>query len=335
MMLAAWRTLAVPVRLCRESAEAKVVLALRILRISWLLLLAILLGFAPARAQEESEEEVSPLVRRGIELFGLGLAGEAIAVLEQAVAEDADAAPAFNALGVIYSRQGRFERAIECFDRAIELRQPYFKAIYNRLHLLVSQGRTEEALGMIEGVVERYPDHSDGWINRGVLLGQLGRVDEALESLDRAIELNADDYDAHLKKGQLLVLNRRYEEALVCFRRALEIAPDYQPAASAIEVVEDIMEKKRQGYIRVRHILVPDEGVARRLLGDLLSGADFAELANHYSADSSARFGGDLGFIRRGELIEVLEEAMFSLEVGQVSGIVRTPRGFHIFKREE
>jgi len=45
--------------------------------------------------------------------------------------------------------------------------------------------------------------------------------------------------------------------------------------------------------------------------------------------------GGDWGTKKRGELIPVLDSVAFSLEVGQHSGIIESPSGFHIIKVEE
>lgn len=78
----------------------------------------------------------------------------------------------------------------------------------------------------------------------------------------------------------------------------------------------------------------------------LKDGGDFEDLARQYSNDTtSAEKGGDLGFISKGQMVEELgqgfkefEEALFSLDVGEVSGIVETEYGFHIIKatdREE
>ncbi|NUQ80014.1 MAG: peptidylprolyl isomerase [Bacteroidetes bacterium] len=58
--------------------------------------------------------------------------------------------------------------------------------------------------------------------------------------------------------------------------------------------------------------------------------AGFSKLARLYSEDGSARFGGDLGYIRRGTLISHIEEVAFSMEKNKVSDIFRSPGGFHI-----
>jgi peptidyl-prolyl cis-trans isomerase SurA len=65
----------------------------------------------------------------------------------------------------------------------------------------------------------------------------------------------------------------------------------------------------------------------------LEDGADFGELAKEYSEDpATAPRGGDLGFIKRGDLVKEFEEVAFSLEPNQVSDIVQTQFGYHIIK---
>jgi len=65
----------------------------------------------------------------------------------------------------------------------------------------------------------------------------------------------------------------------------------------------------------------------------LKNGVDFEVLARQYSDDSaSAASGGDLDYISKGQMIEEFEEALFSMDVGEVSEIVETQYGFHIIK---
>jgi parvulin-like peptidyl-prolyl isomerase len=62
-------------------------------------------------------------------------------------------------------------------------------------------------------------------------------------------------------------------------------------------------------------------------------GGDFEELAKQYSDDEmTAGNGGDLGYISKGQTVAEFEEALFSLDEGQISQIIETEYGFHIIK---
>lgn len=64
---------------------------------------------------------------------------------------------------------------------------------------------------------------------------------------------------------------------------------------------------------------------------DLLkAGRKFEELADELS-DCPGR-GGDLGFFAPGEMVEEFENVVFALKPGEMSGIFRSPFGFHIAK---
>ena len=72
---------------------------------------------------------------------------------------------------------------------------------------------------------------------------------------------------------------------------------------------------------------------ALALLDSIKAGKDFAELAKKYSDDpGSAAQGGDLGFVKRGVFYPEFEEVAYKLNVGQISGVVESPVGFHIIQ---
>lgn len=69
------------------------------------------------------------------------------------------------------------------------------------------------------------------------------------------------------------------------------------------------------------------------LYESLMHGEDFATVAQAYSEDpSTAAGGGDMGFIPASGLNTALKQVVNSLKVGQVSPIIRSNIGFHIFK---
>jgi peptidyl-prolyl cis-trans isomerase SurA len=90
-----------------------------------------------------------------------------------------------------------------------------------------------------------------------------------------------------------------------------------------------------------RHILIKtsevvSEGDARERLVKLKerldNKADFAELARLQSEDGSASRGGDLGWLSPGDTVPEFEKAMDALKVGEISGPVRSPFGWHIIQ---
>lgn len=77
------------------------------------------------------------------------------------------------------------------------------------------------------------------------------------------------------------------------------------------------------------------QGRAEALLATLKQGEPFEGLALRFSDGADASRGGRLGLVRQGELIPALEQALSSLQVGQVTGIVETAEGLHIMRVDD
>jgi peptidyl-prolyl cis-trans isomerase C len=84
--------------------------------------------------------------------------------------------------------------------------------------------------------------------------------------------------------------------------------------------------------VRVAQIVVPDRERAEVILKRLKAGEDFGMVARQVSISPEAARGGDLGFFERGVMPEAIDRMVFSLPVGKVSRVARSPYGFHIFK---
>ncbi|MDR1044944.1 MAG: peptidylprolyl isomerase [Candidatus Adiutrix sp.] len=75
---------------------------------------------------------------------------------------------------------------------------------------------------------------------------------------------------------------------------------------------------------------------ARDILRRLRAGEDFGDLAVEFSeAPGAAETRGGLGWLEKGQSMAQFDEAVFKLEPGQVSELVETPIGLHIFKNLE
>lgn len=84
------------------------------------------------------------------------------------------------------------------------------------------------------------------------------------------------------------------------------------------------------------HILVETEEEALSVIARLDAGEDFGDLARELSTDfGSGANGGDLGWFGTGVMVPPFEEAVLSLEVGEVSSPVETQFGWHIVTLNE
>ena len=83
----------------------------------------------------------------------------------------------------------------------------------------------------------------------------------------------------------------------------------------------------------VSHILVHTQEEATQLAKQLSEGANFAEQAKAHSIDKlTATKGGELGVIKRGEMLKPFEDAAFALADGATSEPVKTAFGYHLIK---
>jgi len=107
------------------------------------------------------------------------------------------------------------------------------------------------------------------------------------------------------------------------------------------EQVKAEYEKQVAGFkaeeeVHARHILVTTKEEADEIIKQLGEGADFAELAKEKSTGPSGPQGGDLGWFVKGRMVPEFDEAVFSMEPGEVSKEpVKTEFGWHVIKVED
>ncbi len=73
---------------------------------------------------------------------------------------------------------------------------------------------------------------------------------------------------------------------------------------------------------------------AQEILELAQNGSDFSELAKQYSEGPTKERGGNLGLFSRGQMVKPFDDAVFSLNAGELSDVVKTSFGYHIIKLE-
>ena len=96
-------------------------------------------------------------------------------------------------------------------------------------------------------------------------------------------------------------------------------------------------EQARVGSILIRFKegeRTPEETLALsvNILQRLQAGEDFKAMARNYSEGMNPDEGGDMGYTRKGQMVDDIDKAIFSLEIGGISDLIESSLGYHIFK---
>jgi peptidyl-prolyl cis-trans isomerase SurA len=140
-----------------------------------------------------------------------------------------------------------------------------------------------------------------------------------------------------------------YEFEDACYKTPKDsVHPEVVKTRFGYHIIKVTDVKPRVPKIKASHILitymnadgVPDTTAAEltmdSVIAEIKAGKDFGEVAKRFSDDTGTKDkGGDLGFFERRMMVQEFDETAFSLEVGQVSDVVRTNFGLHIIKVTE
>ena len=160
------------------------------------------------------------------------------------------------------------------------------------------------------------------------------------------IKLNADDYTNKVTVDAKSVkdyYNNQKESFFEPEQAKIEFVElSLAEIAKTIEATDDELfnfyedeqarftsEEERQA----QHILLPSKELANKVLDLLSQGGDFDKLAAQYSEDTGSKdSGGDLGLFGRGVMVDAFENAVFAMQEGQLSELVKSDFGYHIIK---
>lgn len=168
-------------------------------------------------------------------------------------------------------------------------------------------------------------------------------IDEALARLAKQNNIAPVQIAERLKSDGLNIetLEKQIEATIawtkVVRRRAARFA------VVAEDEIDDALARIKENANKPSHLLSQifvsvdspqDEAEAlnnaNRLFEELKQGASFPRLATQFSQDSSAREGGNMGWLQLGQLPQEIENVLVQMPVGSVSPPIRSAEGYHI-----
>lgn len=122
---------------------------------------------------------------------------------------------------------GRYEEALQLYNRAIEIEKDSVPSWVNRGNALLSLKRHQEALESYNQAIALRPNKNEAWYNRGNALSALGRYEEAIRSYNESIVIDPNKFEAWINKGIALTKLQRYQEGLASYDQAISINPNF------------------------------------------------------------------------------------------------------------
>ena len=149
----------------------------------------------------------------------------ASATLASVLATAPDCGPALGMAAVAAQMQGRHDRAIACFRKALAT-QPGDAGLHAGLGIsLFESGDVEGAIAVLRRACELAPSVASGWYNLGKALKLQVHTEEAIETLQHALRLDPSNVPARLTLADALASIGDIDAAAAELRRILETHP--------------------------------------------------------------------------------------------------------------
>lgn len=144
--------------------------------------------------------------------------------------------------GVTFYNQKEYSKAIQAYQKVIELDPTYVEA-YNNLGIIYQMmGDVERAFGTYQKATEINPRYEKGYNNLGTLLLLKGRYEEALEAFRKALAINPNNIESHINLGILFMKKGQWDEAIESYQKALAIDPLHRETHYNIALLYEQLE---------------------------------------------------------------------------------------------
>jgi len=158
-----------------------------------------------------------------------GKLDEAISCYQQAISLDPNFAENYRSLARIWTKKGDSQAAAECWYQALTL-DPAWATAEEHLTLgntLVEQGKFDRAIICYHKAIEYNPYLTEAYHNLGEVFASENKFEEAISYYHEVIKIKPDDFRTLHSLGKTLAAKGNIDEAIVCHLKSLEINPNY------------------------------------------------------------------------------------------------------------
>ena len=172
------------------------------------------------------EIKADTLLNRANSYDNKGEYDRAIQDYDKAIELNPNDAEAYNNRGVAYENKEEYDRAIQDFDKAIELNPNDAEAYRNRGIAYEHKEEHDRAIQDFDKAIELDPNDAEAYRDRGIAYEHKEEFDRAIKDYDKAIELNPKYIEAYNNRGIAYGNKKEYDRAIQDFDKATELNPN-------------------------------------------------------------------------------------------------------------
>ena len=146
-------------------------------------------------------------------------------------------ASSYNTLAAAHIKLQDAQKAMTCYEKALELEPDHYLARKNLGLLLAKTGRVHESIVHFRKTIELNPEMAENYANLADALVALGRFEKAIDNYGKALEIQPDSARFNDSMARMMVSRGEMEKAAAHFTKTLETDPDYPGARQALEGV--------------------------------------------------------------------------------------------------
>ncbi|MGC9393569.1 MAG: tetratricopeptide repeat protein [Anaerolineae bacterium] len=130
----------------------------------------------------------------------------------------------------IYLKMGEYDKAIQEYNKALELDPTYLLAYYDRGLAHAQQQHYADAIADFSEVIALDPQHADAYYNRGLVHARQNAFDQALADYDQALALHPEDPLIYNSRGNVHYNTKDYPQAIADYDQAIQHDSTYADA---------------------------------------------------------------------------------------------------------
>jgi tetratricopeptide (TPR) repeat protein len=193
-----------------------------------------------------SESKIDELCRQAQAHLDEGRPADAIPLLLEAVAIDADNAAAHQGLALAYSLESDWAAGEKHFAKLIQLEPLEARHYVNLGTLYNRQGEYQKAVDALRRALQRDRRNVHGYFNLGLAYRKLKQTAMSVSAYKEAIRLDPDFAEAYVNLANVFIDMGNRQQAVQMFKKALALKPDFAKAQRGLEKTQEAIAQAKK-----------------------------------------------------------------------------------------